>query len=180
LTGSPLSGAARRAIVGATAVTAAPPDAAPFPVQAVVEEQDTALILDLEPVLRPPQQSYPALVSAMRQQRPRRPGDVIVRRGRPLQLLAVVHDLDEEPGCRAEWIEPALTGILQRCVRYRIRSMALPLLGSVHGRFNGMHFVRLLRTALARHALPYPERLWLIAPKGDCEWIGRYLGKSSK
>lgn len=168
---------ARAVIVGSTAVSVAAPEAAPFPVQAVVEEQDTALVLDMEPVLRPPRQSTTALVKAMQQQRPRRPGEVLVRRGRPLRLLAVVHVLDREPGCRAEWIETALTGVLQRCVRYRIRAAALPLLGSVHGRFNGMHSVRLLREALARHNLPYPERLWLIAPEGDCEWIARYLEK---
>jgi len=178
--GAPLPDPTRQAVIGATAVTVTPPDAAPFPVQAVIEEQDTALILDMEPVLRPPRQSTPALVSAMQQQRPRRPGEVIVRRGRPLRLLAVVHDLDREPGCQAEWIETALTGVLQRCVRYRVRSAAVPQLGSVHGRFSGMHFVRLLRDALARHNLPYPERLWLIAPEGDCDWIGRYLGKGSK
>ena len=60
------------------------------------------------------------------------------------------------------------------CIMKRRRT----LLGTVHGRFNGMRVVRLLRDALHSHASPYPKKLWLIAPEGDCEWIGKYLEKS--
>ena len=58
-------------MVGTTAVIAAPPEPPPFPVQAVVEEQDTCLILDIGPVLREPGEDYPRLVKRMRRQRPR-------------------------------------------------------------------------------------------------------------
>jgi len=166
---------ARTAVIGNTGVTTSPPDAAPFTVQAVVEEQDTGLILDIEPVLRPPRESYPALVRGMQQQRQRTPGEVLARRGKPLRFLAIVHDLGQDPSCREEWITGALDNVLRHCVQYRIRSLALPLLGSVHGRFNGMRFVRLLRKALREHNLPYPGRLWLIVREKDCEWIARYL-----
>jgi hypothetical protein len=165
----------REAVIGATTVTAAPPGAAPFSVQAVVEEQDTGLILDIEPVIQPARESYPVLVRGMQEQRPQPPGEVLLKRGKPLRILAVVHDLDREPSCREEWISAALDGMLRRCVQSKIRSLALPLLGTVHGRFNGMHFVRLLRKALKAHNLPYPERVWLIAGESDCDWIARYL-----
>lgn len=164
--------------VGATAVTVAPPEPSPFMVQAVVEEQDSCLVLDAEPVLREPAETYPRLVRQANEQRPRKPGEVIVRRGSPMRLLAVVHDLENDPTCREEWINDALLNVLRQLGRHRINAAALPLLGTVHGRFNGMRFVRLLRDALHSHASPYPKKLWLIAPEGDCEWIGKYLEKS--
>jgi hypothetical protein len=164
--------------LGSTTVTIAPPDEAPFPVQAVVEEQDTCLILDIEPVIRKPMESFPRLVRQANEQRPRTPGEVVVRPGSPMRLLAVVHDLEREPSCKESWINDALLNVLRQLGRHRVNAAALPLLGTVHGHFNGMRFVRLLRDALHSHTSSYPKKLWLIAPEGDCEWIAKYLEKS--
>jgi hypothetical protein len=164
--------------VGSTAVTAAPAAAAPFPVQAVVEEVDTCLVLDSDPAVHEPPQSYPDLVREMATQKPLTPGEIVVRRGPPLRFLAVVHDLDRRPTWSEAWIAAALANLLREFENRRVDTAALPLLGGVHGRLNPVRFVRLLDEALRGHGPSLPKRLWLIAPEDDCEWLIRCLDRN--
>lgn len=157
------------------AVTVAPPQPVPFDIDAVVEEQDTALVLDIEPIIREPQEDYAELVDGMIEQQPCLPGDIIVRKGRPQRFLAIVHDLDREPSCEAGGIAVALENLLRQFNQRRIRAAAMPLLGTVHGRFPDETFLALLYNALRSEPPEFTERLWLIAPEADCERIARNL-----
>ena len=163
--------------LGPVALTAAPAASAPFPVQAEVEEVDTCLVLESDPAVREPRASYPTLVRDMIAQEPRTPGDVVVRRGPPLRFLAVVHDLDCRPSWREAWVATALANLLEEFQRRRVDAAALPLLGCVHGHLDPVRFVSLLYGALRDRGPSPPERLWLIAPEDDCEWLIGYLRK---
>jgi hypothetical protein len=139
------------------------PAALPGDIDAIVFEQDTAGVLVDDGRVRPARASYQRLVAAMLRRRPARQGAVIVREGTPLRLYAVVHDLDHEPS----WNEAAIRGTLHlvfATVRERgIRSLALPVLGAVHGRLPVERFGVLLASAW-RQAQPATLRaLWLLA-----------------
>ncbi len=152
-----------------------PPDSVSRSFDAVVEEQDTALVLDIEPVIRQPKEDYSIIVDEMIEQQPLVPGDVIVRKGRPVRFLAIVHDLDRDPTCDAGAIAVAIENLLKLLNEHRIQSVALPLLGTVHGRFHDEMFMTLLYNALRNEPLKYTEYLWLITPAGSCERIGRHI-----
>jgi len=138
----------------------------PFPVDAVVLEDDTYSVLGADPVVRPSTEHPIRVWTALQDVVAATPGSVIVRRGRPLRLLAVVHDLSAEPTWREEWIAEALREIVRTVDARRIRSLALPPLGAVHGRLPPERFASLLRAALDAGAPSTLVRIWIVAPAG--------------
>ena len=68
------------------------------------------------------------------------PGTVIARGSNPIHFLAVVHDLDQTPTVREEWVAKALEQIIREVNARDIRSLAVPLLGGVHGSLSTTQF----------------------------------------
>jgi len=97
--------------------------------------------------------------------RPQTPGSVLVKGKRPLRMLAIVHDLNQDPSWREEWIASALDMILAEAETRRLKSIALPFLGTLHGSLEKQRFVVLLRDALERNPAIHLERLWLVVPE---------------
>ena len=84
----------------------------PFVIKAIVEEQDTSLVLGETDEIRD-QSEKPTwyLANIMEAQSVLSPGHVIIRDTRPLRLQAIVHDLDQDPICKEAWISQALQQI---------------------------------------------------------------------
>lgn len=124
-------------------------EACPFDPEAVVREEDTWLVLSRPPVVEPPDADPPRLLREARDYEPRSPGSVVVREGRPVALLAVVHDLDRDPTCRPGWVDEALRAVMEELHRRGVARLALPVLGAVHGNVAPQRFLRSLAAALA-------------------------------
>lgn len=153
----------REARLGGVRLVAAPCGRAPFPVDATVAEEDTHLLLSAGSRLRDPGESMPRLMLRALNQQAASPGTVVVRgRGPRLRLLAVVHDLERDPSWREEWVAGALAQVLEAAGRRRLRAVALPLLGTRHGRLAPERFFELLRGALACAPAGVPPRLWIV------------------
>lgn len=162
--------------VGTLRVVAAPATSAPFAVEARVEEEDTYLVLSA-PFVLPAQPEHPIrLMTEVLAARGETPGSVVVRGGRPLRLLAVVHDLGAEPTWKEEWIAAALAGVLGEAGRRGLGSLALPLLGTRHGRLAPERFMVLLRRALAAGVPAALKRLWLVLPPPPADACGATPG----
>lgn len=149
---------------GGVRVAAAREDDAPFFVDAEVLEEDTWLALSTPADVIPDPGHPVRVMTRVWQARPEMPGTVIVRRGVPLKLLAVVHDLDVEPSWTEERIEQLLSALFDIVDREGVRALRLPLLATRHGRLRPQRFMRLLRTALERRAgFDGPLRaIWLV------------------
>jgi len=158
-------------IIGSTELTIAPPELPPFAVDAIVEEQDTNLLLGVEPEIREPYESYSTLVSQMITQQPRAPGEVIVKENHPMRYMAVVHNLEHKPTWKKIWIAKALEQIFCETINHRIKVIAMPMLGTIYGSLAVENFIALLRSALPTGHLSYPEKIWLIVPAPACARI---------
>ena len=97
--------------------------------------------------------------------KPQNLGSVVVLEDSPLRFLAVVHDLDQEPSWREDWIEKALEEVFREAERRKLRRIALPFVGTKHGTLEKERFVVLLREFLKRHPSPDPLQVWLILPE---------------
>lgn len=146
-------------IVGKTIIKFTQADPALLMVDAIVEEQDTNLILGQTPVAMATIESFPALVKKMEQQIVERPGNVIVRRSRPRRFIAIVYDVDHTPICEMQWIEKALKKILEQCEQYKINTLAMPLLGMNYGKLQGEMIMQLLQDLLMNHQQQYLKRI---------------------
>ncbi len=147
-------------------IVAAPKDAPPFPVEAVAFEEDTFLVMSADPTVRDPKIPLIRIMSNLIETRPQTPGAVLVQGDAPVRLLAIIHDFNEDPSWKEEWIEKAFQGIFEAAERMRLRSLALPLLGTVHGSLDRCRSVQFLAESLHRRLLHDLLFLWLVVPTG--------------
>lgn len=149
-------------------IVVAPKAVPPFDIEAVVEEQDTALILSQPGDITEPD-NKPAwfLANKLESQPLLKPGSVIKRDGKIIRLLAIVHDLDMETSWSSEWIAQALDNIIKLSHIQGISSIQLPVLGAQHGRFNIQEFLQLLVIAIKK-AQGKLKKVWLVVPQQDC------------
>jgi hypothetical protein len=158
-------GRSQRATQGVVHVVMAPREQPPFSVDATVVEEDTYLVLSADPRAGEPHPEHPIRVmTSLLEVEPREPGTILVRDRFPLEIAAIVHDLDEEPSWREEWVIGALDRALQEAERRQLRSLGLEMLGAIHGRIERPRFLQLLRQALQRIDSRSLERIWLIPP----------------
>jgi len=138
--------------------------ASPFPVQARVLEEDTFFVLSAPAVIREPREHPVRLMTELYEIRAATPGTVRVKGRRPYRFLAVVHDLDEEPTWREEWVARALDTVFTETERLGIHALALPVLAGKHGNLRVARFWGLMRASLERAKANNLERIWLILP----------------
>ncbi len=160
---------------GSVRIVATPKDRPPFPVDAVAFEEDTFLVLSADPEVRIPNEPLLQVMTRVIETPPEKPGSVLVKGKRPLHLLAIVHDLNQEPSWTEEWIVSALDGIFKEAESRRLKSIALPFLGTLHGSLDKERFVVLLKRVLERMSAKYLKRLWLVVPAGTSSKILQIL-----
>ena len=146
-------------------VEVASAERAPFSVDAVAIEDDTYSVLSADPTVSESADHPIRIWTGLKDIVEAGPGNVIVKHGRPIKLLAVVHDLSSEPTWMEEWISAALDGIFDQIRTRRLKSLGLPPLGSVHGKLRPERFVELLRDSLEREPPETLERIWIVAPE---------------
>ena len=134
-------------------------DPALLTVDAVVEEQDTNLILGKSPVIMDTIESFSALVHKMEQQIREIPGNVIVKQSLPKRLIAIVYDVDQTPICKKSWVEEVLQNILVQCDNHKIKTLAMPLLGTSYGKLKEKTIMQLLQDLLIKNKQRYLKRI---------------------
>jgi hypothetical protein len=149
---------------GSVRIIAAPEEPPPFPVEAVVFEEDTFLVLSTDWKKIESEDHPVVILTEAFGMEPEKPGTVVVYEGSPFRFLAVVHNLDQDPSWREEWVRRALENIFREAERLRLRSIALPFLGTKHGSLEKNRFLALLGDFLKQNPFPYPLRIWLVMP----------------
>jgi hypothetical protein len=151
-----------------TTIRVASPKLVPEAIDCVVEEQDTALILS-KPTHIKITDDKPSwfLANALESQTLLQPGTAVLRSGKPKKILAIVHDLDQEPSWRTEWVTQALENIFEISRSYGFEIVSLPILATVHGRFDRVEFLKLLVNAIQTQDCPL-KTMWLTAPREEC------------
>jgi len=154
--------------IGAVKVVAAPESASPFEADAVAFEEDTFLVLSADTTVRDPGEPLMKILTDAHAAEPELPGSVVVREGRPLRILAVVHDLGLDPTWREAWVASALGEMLIECEARGLVTIAVPPLGARHGTLRLERFATLLGDALRSTVPESVERVWLVAPAERC------------
>jgi len=154
--------------LGPVHVVVAPEHAPPFPIDAIAVEEDTHLLLSSDDgVVAEPDEEFEALVEAASKKTTITPGSVLVRKTKPLQFLAIVHDIDCEPTWREEWVASAINGTVEEAEWRRLASLGIPLIGTRHGNVETRRVALWLGRCLSRTSFRYLKRVWVIAPEGS-------------
>ena len=150
----------------------------PFSVGAVIEEQDTALILDESDEIRDPGQKPPWFyANKLDQQSLLEPGQIITRDTQPLRLQAIIHDLESDPICNELWIFQALQQAIEVAENRKIYSLQVPLLGCKFGKIKPAQFFAILLEIIRRQRPAPVNRLWINVPEENCQTIFTILSE---
>jgi hypothetical protein len=142
-------------------IVVAPYHSPPFSVQGLVLEEDTWFALSSTPEFHDTSDHPIRVMTEAWEAEPATPGSVCVRGGYPYRILAVVHDLSQDPTWRIEWIDLALRHSLEAARAEGLRSIGIEPLGAVHGRFQATEFDTLLRRVVDEDPYP-PLDIWRI------------------
>ena len=146
-------------IAGNTIIQFTDIDPALLEVDAVVEEQDTNLLMGNPPVIKMSVESFSSLVKKMEMQSPVMPGTITVKQSIPKRFIAVVYDIEHNPISLQAWIEEALMNILIKCNKHKVTTLAMPLLGTAYGSFKEQEIIDLLQTSLIENRHQYPRKI---------------------
>jgi hypothetical protein len=153
--------------VGQVEVRAGPPSRPPFPVDAVVLEDDTWRVLGASTRPQVPTDAPLRIHTGALDAEPLKPGSVRLGRGIPARIHAIVHDLDAEVTLQRQAVAEALRGVVALSRARGYVRLAMPVLGTVHGDLPEAEALSLLRDAL-RGAWPgFPARVWLVVRPGS-------------
>ena len=105
-------------------------------------------------------------MTAMLEAKPAKVGTVLARGGDPIRFLAIVHDVNQDPTWKEQWIEKALENLFCASEQRQVSALRLPLLGALHGKLHPNRFAVLLSRVLHRTVREHLKRLWLVTPVG--------------
>ncbi|GJM04801.1 MAG: hypothetical protein DHS20C09_07920 [marine bacterium B5-7] len=142
-------------------------DPASLKVDAVVEEQDTNLLLGNTPVIMEAIESFPVLVAQMEEQIREIPGSVIVKKSKPKRLIAIIYDVEHTPICEESWVKEALQKIFSQCYKDKINNLAMPLLGTTYGKLTDEAIVDLLQDLLMKNQQHSPKKIFIYEKQED-------------
>ena len=151
-------------IVKGVKFIAAPRHHPPCVPEAEVFEEDSFLIMSDEPAHAPPTEHPIRIMRELEKFTPEVPGTVVLKGHHPTRMLAVIHDVNREPTWKEEWIEKAICSVFNQSERLKIQTIALPMLGTQHGRLKHPRFGKLLAKALNRSKFEHIRIVWIIAP----------------
>lgn len=154
-------------IAGRTIIQFTNADPANLKVDAVVEEQDTNLLLGKAPVIMETVESFPALVDLMEQQVREIPGSVIVKKSKPKRLIAIVYDVEHTPICEESWVKEVLQKIFAQCHKHKVNNLAMPLLGTTYGELTDETIIDLLQNLLIKDQYQNPKRIFIYEKQED-------------
>lgn len=154
-------------LIGTTRIGIVPLESPVPEVDAVVIEQDTHGVLAVDSQIVKPQESLAELTKQLTAFQPYRLGGVVVKQSQPLQLHAIVHDLEQSPSWRETWILAALEATLKVARARRLRRLGMAALGTVHGRLPLERFLELLVDSVASHN-EGPAQIWVGVEHHHC------------
>jgi len=164
----------KQATVNTVSVSVVPNSLSPLPVDVRVFEEDTHLVLTVDPVMRYTEEHPIQLMTSVMETKPNKPGSVVINKG---SWYAVIHDLDAEPTWRHAWIEKAYRQILQIGEKKRIQKIGMPLLGSVHGDFSPEESMKMLVQAANSMTLQHLKKILILVPQKNCPATRQHLLK---
>lgn len=161
--------------IGAIEVAIAPIEYVPAEIEAIVEEQDTQLLMVVDGEIEYPEDDFDTLINQMSSGKSRAPGQVLIKHDKPIRLQAIIHDIYQEPSCKVEWIAFALQQLVEEINNHQIKTMAMPLLGTFQGKIAEEQSVELLCACLGTDQKSVLEKLWLIVPDPVCSRIKQHI-----
>jgi hypothetical protein len=135
---------------------------APFDIQALLIEEDTAMILSADTNVQIYDEHPIRLMTSLLDHKPESPGSIVTRGESPYCFYAIVHDFDQYPSFKEDWVSSAIELALGKCADLRIQSLAMQVLGSTYGTQPEGWFLDLLTNHIGDQQFEFPNRILVL------------------
>ncbi len=152
-------GLSKRFLFNGVYVSIATRDNLPKPVEVMVFEEDTNLILTVDREMYFQEEHPIRLMTEIHRTKGHVPGSLVTR-GK--SWYAVVIDLNAEKMCDSKWISKAYQHVFVNLEEEKIVTVAINLLGTIHGKMAVKDAVSLFVTALESKVPANLKQVWLI------------------
>ena len=149
-------------LINGIQIAVAPRDSPPFPVDVMVFEEDTNLILTVDPVIEHEDEHIIRTMTDIMTVKKHKPGSVVVNGN---SWYTIVIDLDSDPVCKAEWCERAIEQVLRLALKNKVTGIALPIIGTVHGALSLEEQLKCLLEKVETLSPQVLKQIWLIVPR---------------
>ena len=163
--------------VNGVSLVVVPATRSPHPIDVRLFEEDTHMVLTVDPVMRYTEEHPIRLMTRVLETKPKRPGSVIVNNG---SWYAIIHDLDAEPTCKLEWISKAYMAALRLAEKKKVQRLGLPLLGSEHGILSPGESINLLIDAITSISIKHLRIILILVPRSRISDTSEYLKNASE
>lgn len=160
---------------GPLQIVSTPESAPPFEVDALALEEDTFLIMSAARQVIEPQEHPIRIMTEAINFKPAPVGKVLIRGQKPLHFLAIIHDLNQRPSWKEEWISGALGEIFRLAEQRQLHRIALQPLGTIYGQLTIERFAVLLSAVLKSISFDFLRHVWLQVPIGVNQTLIRKL-----
>lgn len=157
-----IGGADDKIVINTVEIDVLADSASSLPVDVRIFEEDTYLVLTVDPVMRYVDEHPVRLMTRILDAKPHLPGSVVRKKS---SWYAVVHDLDAEPICRKEWIDNAYGESLRLAEKSGVARLGIPLLGTVHGRYPARDSLQMLTDHILKQNLSKVKKIVIIVKK---------------
>lgn len=165
-------GKKKQVTVNTVNLAVVPNSPSPLLVNVRVFEEDTHLVLTVDPDMHLTEEHPVRLMTRIMETKPRKPGSIVTRKAR---WYAIVHDLDVEPSWRQKWIEDAYLATLELGETKHVQKLGLPLLGSVHGNFPPEASMEILIRIITSLTFQHLSNILILVPHQECTKTKQHL-----
>jgi hypothetical protein len=134
----------------------------PFDLEAIVVEEDTGMILSADTNIRTYDEHPIRLMTSLLDQKSETPGNIVTRGESPFLFYAIVHDFDQYPSFKEDWVSSAIALALEKCSPMRVQSLAMQVLGATYGTRSESWFLDLLTNHVRNHHDDFPARILVL------------------
>lgn len=152
-------GLPRQARIGGVMVAVSTKETPPFPIKALVMEDDTYQVLSAPPFVEEPLDHPNKIMSDLIDFQPGRHGSVVCRGN---VWLALVHDLDREPTCDETVVRSCLGEIFELAAQKKVGAFGMPPLGGVHGKIPEHRALSLIFETLRHREVRAVHKMWIV------------------
>ncbi len=131
----------------------------PFPVESLIFEEDTNLILTVDKKIKYQKEHPINMMTNIHYAKSYDPGTLVIN-GK--NWYAVVVDINTEEMCQLEWIQVIYAKVLNRIVDQKIHSIGINLLGSTHAKLDIQNTLNIFIETLCSHNNTCLKNIWLI------------------
>jgi hypothetical protein len=167
----------KQATINTVHLAVVPDSLDPLPVDVRVFEEDTYLVLTVDPVMRYTEEHPIQLMTQVMEEKSKKPGSVIINN---ISWYAIIHALDATPTWCQEWIKKAYRTALMLGEKKRVQKMGLPLLGSVHGNLPHEKSLDMLLQEIKSISFQHLKKILIMVPQQDCSKTKQYLHELAK